>query len=154
MSRTPKRQTRSIDISYYRALAAFRYHIRQYLDFSDQAAKAIGLEPKQYQLLLAIKGLPEASDPTVGTIAKQLHIRHHSAVELINRAESNSFVRRERVGNFVVVQLTSKGERALSRAVETRLKELQIAGPVLVDALRQLIGKASRRISRRKRRSS
>src|SRR5262245_2065992 len=109
MSPTAKRRAKTIDVSYYRALAAFRYHIRKYLDFSDEAAKAIGLEPKQYQLLLAIKGLPDGSDPTVGTIAKQLHIRHHSAVELINRAERNGFVARKRVGNFVVVQLTIKG---------------------------------------------
>src|SRR5262245_13837773 len=124
--------------SYYRALAEFRYHIRRYLDFSDRAAQTAGLEPKQYQLLLAIKGLPENLAPTVGTLAEQLHIRHHSAVELINRAETNNFVRRHRIGTFVHVLLTKQGQRVLSSAVEKRLKELQVAGPLLVDALRQL----------------
>src|SRR5437870_8305540 len=63
--------------SDYRALAAFRYHIGRYLEFSDQAAKAAGIEPRQYQLLLAIRGLPETIEPTVGALAHQLRSRHH-----------------------------------------------------------------------------
>ena len=69
--------------SKYRALAEFRYHIRKYLDFSDQAAKSAGLEPKQYQLLLAVRGLPDDAEPTVKALAHQLQTRHHSTVELI-----------------------------------------------------------------------
>jgi DNA-binding MarR family transcriptional regulator len=124
--------------SDYRALAEFRYHIGQYLDFSDQAAKAAGIEPRQYQLLLAIRGLPEGIEPTVGALADQLRSRHHSTVELINRAEANDFVSRTRAGTRVLVELTDKGQRALARAVEQRLEELRVAGPVLVKALRQL----------------
>jgi DNA-binding MarR family transcriptional regulator len=124
--------------SDYRALAEFRYHIGQYLDFSDQAAKAAGIEPRQYQLLLAIRGLPGDIEPTVGALAHQLRSRHHSTVELINRAEANDFVRRSRAGTRVLVRLTSKGERVLTQAVEQRLEELRVAGPVLVKALRQL----------------
>ena len=134
----PKLRRKLSKDSDYRALAEFRYHIRRYLDFSDQAAKAAGLEPKQYQLLLAIKGLPEDVSPTVGVLAEQLHIRHHSTVELINRAETNHFVERTRVGNYVLVRLTRQGERVLAQAVEKRLRELHVAGPILVDALQQL----------------
>jgi DNA-binding MarR family transcriptional regulator len=123
----------------YRALAEFRYHIRRYLDFSDQAAKREGIEPKQYQLLLAIKGLPEDVDPTVGRLAKQLHTRHHSTVELVNRAERNGFIERSRVGAFVFVRLTKQGERILGRVVQKRLEELRTAGPALVNALQRLI---------------
>jgi DNA-binding MarR family transcriptional regulator len=126
--------------SDYRALAEFRYHIHRYLDFSDQAAKAAGLEPKQYQLLLAIKGLPEGVSPTVGILAERLHTRHHSTVELVNRAEANKLVERTRAGSYVLVHLTKRGERVLERAVEKRLKQLRIAGPILVDALQQLNG--------------
>jgi DNA-binding MarR family transcriptional regulator len=123
----------------YRALAEFRYHIRRYLDFSDQAAKRAGIEPKQYQLLLAIKGLPENIEPTVGGLAKQLQTRHHSTVELVNRAERNGFIERSRSGSYVYVHLTKKGERILERVVQKRLEELRTAGPVLVDALQRLI---------------
>ena len=97
----------------YRALADFRYHIRRYLDFSDQAAKKAGIESKQYQLLLAIRGLPEEIEPTVGTLAQRLGLRHHSSVELINRAEANQLVKRSRNGARVLVKLTDKGQRVL-----------------------------------------
>ncbi len=122
----------------YQALAAFRYHIRRYLDFSDQAAKAAGIEPKQYQLLLAIRGMPPTLKPTVGALAEQLRSHHHSTVELINRAEANNLVQRSRVGARVLVALTKKGERILTQAVEERLEQLGVAGPTLVKALQQL----------------
>jgi DNA-binding MarR family transcriptional regulator len=121
-------------------LAEFRFHIRQYLHFSDQAAKAAGLEPKQYQLLLAVKGLPEDVPPTVSALAHQLRTRHHSTVELVNRAERNGLVKRSRNGSYVFIQLTSKGERTLERVVDRRVRELRVAGPVLVKALQDLIG--------------
>ncbi len=125
--------------SRYRALAEFRYHIREYLHFSDEAAKLAGLEPKQYQLLLAVKGLPDDVSPTVSVLAHQLRTRHHSTVELVNRAERNGLVKRSRSGSYVFVQLTRKGERTLERAVDKRLRELRVAGPILVKALQQLI---------------
>jgi DNA-binding MarR family transcriptional regulator len=134
-ARHPKRIAKESD---YHALAAFRYHIGRYLDFSDQSAKAAGIEPRQYQLLLAIKGLPGTLEPTVGALAQQLRSHHHSTVELINRAEANNLVRRCRVGTRVLVRLTTNGERVLTQAVEERLEELRVAGPVLVKALQQL----------------
>jgi DNA-binding MarR family transcriptional regulator len=131
--------------SDYRALAEFRFHIRRYLDFSDQAAKRAGMEPKQYQLLLAIRGLPEGREPTVGVIAHELHLRHHSAVELVDRAERNRLVKRVRSGTHVFVRLSRKGDRVLADAVEKRLHELQTAGPLLVKALQRLIRSGSAR---------
>lgn len=123
----------------FQALAEFRHQIGRYLNFSDRSARAAGIEPKQYQLLLAIEGLPNDAEPTIGRLAEQLHLRHHSAVELINRAETNNLVKRSRVGTRVLVCLTKQGQRILARAVEERLQELRVAGPVLVKALQQLI---------------
>jgi DNA-binding MarR family transcriptional regulator len=127
--------------SDYRALSDFRQNIHDYLDFSDRAAKGAGIEPRQYQLMLAIKGLPAEMEPTVGILAARLRVRHHSAVELIDRAERNGLVSRERSANgrYVRVQLTSKGTQTLERAVAARLEELQSAGPILVNALRRLL---------------
>ena len=133
--KTIKRTAQDAD---YRALAEFRYHIQRYLDFSDTAARAAGMEPKQYQLLLAIRGLPEDEEPTVSALAQRLRNRHHSVVELINRAETKGLVIRSRLGQRVLVRLTQKGERLLARAVEERLQELRIAGPLLVQALVEL----------------
>jgi DNA-binding MarR family transcriptional regulator len=130
-----------IRLNDYRAIAAFRFHIRQYLDFSNSAARSAGLDPKQYELLLAIKGLPEGTVATIGVVAEQLYLRHHSAVELVNRAEKRGFVRRSRISKgrtYVLVELTAKGERIINRVVALRLKELRRAGPVLVDILSTL----------------
>jgi DNA-binding MarR family transcriptional regulator len=132
---------RRIHSSTYRALAAFRYHVQEYLAFSDRAARAVGLEPKHYALLLATRGLPEGETATVGTIASLLHLRHHSTVELIDRAEDRGLVRRRRISNgrsYVLVEVTGKGERLLAKAVAMRLRELQAAGPMLAKTLARL----------------
>ena len=127
------------------ALAEFRHHITRYLEFSDQSARTAGLEPKQYHLLLAIRGLSEDVEPTVGTIARQLRLRPNSTVELIDRAEANAIVARQRVGGHVLVQLTSKGEKLLRQIVAERLEDLHVAGPSLVKALRRLMRPQTRK---------
>jgi DNA-binding MarR family transcriptional regulator len=139
--RRHSKQKQLVKDSEYRALSDFRQSIHDYLDFSDNAARSAGIEPRQYQLMLAIRGLPRDVEPTVGTLAARLRVRHHSAVELIDRAGRNGFVERERSadGRFILVQLTPKGMDTLERAVAERLRELQSAGPVLVDALRRLL---------------
>src|ERR687888_2026529 len=103
MPRQARLAKRTVKDSDHRALAEFRYHIQGYLDCSDQAAKAASLEPKQCQLLLAVKGLHEHVNPTIGVLAERLHIRHHSTVELINRAGANKLVERTRAGSSVFV---------------------------------------------------
>jgi DNA-binding MarR family transcriptional regulator len=150
MATKADRHRRAAKESDYRALAEFRYHIGRYLDFSDQAARAAGIEPGQYQLLLAIRGLPKTVEPSVGALAQQLRRHHHSTVELINRAESHDLVRRLRLGTRVLVRLTRKGERVLTRAVEERLREIRVAGPVLVEALQELTNTNHNSIRKRK----
>jgi DNA-binding MarR family transcriptional regulator len=139
-----KKRTRNSGVtpSDYRALSEFRYQIHRYLSSSDQAVKAAGIRPRQYQLMLALKGLPGELEPTVGTLAERLHIRHHSAVELITRSERRGLIKRERSerhGSFVLVRVTKKGEALLRKLVAARRKELRSSGPVLVQALQSLI---------------
>src|SRR5579872_5846901 len=85
-----------VTLSDYRALAEFRHQITRYLAFSEQAAEAAGIRSRQYQLLLAVKGLPEGLEPTITNIADRLGIRHHSAVELVGRLEKRGLVKRQR----------------------------------------------------------
>jgi DNA-binding MarR family transcriptional regulator len=134
-----QKQKTAVKDADFRALADFRYYIRHYLDLSDRAATASGVEPKQYQLLLAIRGLPADIDPTVGNIAQSLHTRQNSTVELLNRAEQNDFIKRERVGGRVFVHITAKGERLLQKIVAGRMRNLRDAGPRLVQTLQKLV---------------
>ncbi len=80
-------QTLGPDLSEagFRRLAKFRHRIRQFLHFSEEAARSKGIEPQQHQLLLAAKGLPKGTRPTVTALSQQLCLRHHSTVELVNR---------------------------------------------------------------------
>src|SRR3569832_1651151 len=64
----------------YELLAAFRYALRQFLRFSEEAARAVGIEAQQHQALLAVKGFPGRDRITISELAERLQIRHHSAV--------------------------------------------------------------------------
>jgi DNA-binding MarR family transcriptional regulator len=128
----------------YLVLAAFRYQIRRFLRFSEEAARAAGLEPQQHQFLLAMRGLPQAAEPTVTELAARLQIRHHSVVELIDRLERRQLVRRrrsERDRRKVLVDLTPEGEHLLRSLAVAHQEELASAGPELVRELGALLGR-------------
>jgi DNA-binding MarR family transcriptional regulator len=126
----------------YRALAEFRFQLRRFLRFSEEAARAAGLEPRQHQLLLALKGLPERAEPTVSELAERLQIKHHSAVELIDRLAGRGFVRRRRARDDrrkVLVEITSEGEKVLRNLSVQHRAELRTAGPALAAVLDSLL---------------
>jgi DNA-binding MarR family transcriptional regulator len=133
---------RTLTLNDYRSLAEFRYLIRRFLHFSEQAARASGLETRQYQLMLAIKGLPANLRPRIGELAEQMQIQHHSAVELVNRLEVGGYVRRERSGEDrreVLLSLTPKGEKMLRELALHHKAELSAAGPGLLRALKSVM---------------
>jgi DNA-binding MarR family transcriptional regulator len=137
----------------FESLAEFRHQIRRFLRFSERAARDAGLEPRQHQLLLAVKGLPFNVRPRIAEVAERLQIHHHSAVELVNRLEARGFVRRERGSEDrreVLLQLTPKGEKVLKELSLYHREELRSQGPALLDVLQQLI--ADSRTTARKRR--
>src|SRR5947209_4325580 len=130
----------TLTLSDYESLAELRYRIRCFLSFSEQAARAAGLEPRQHQLMLGLKGLPRNARPTIGELAERLQIQHHSAVELVNRLAASGYIRRARAGEDrreVLISLTSKGERVLQNLSLHHRAELRSAGPALVKALRR-----------------
>ena len=131
-----------LTLSDYQALAEFRYQIRKFLHFSEQAVQAAGLERGQYQLMLAIKGMPEGVRPRIRDLADRMQIQHHSAVELINRLETGGYVRRERAQDDrreVLLELTPKGEKVLGELAVHHHDELQNAAPDLVTSLRRIM---------------
>src|SRR5262249_16401756 len=121
-----------ISLHDYRALAEFRYQLRRFLSFSNEAARAAGLEPRQHQLLLAVKGMPGGVEATVGTLAERLQTQHHSTVELVDRMESRGLVRRLRSTDDrrrVLVSLTTRGEAVLARLSTRHRAEGRSVGP-------------------------
>jgi len=128
-------------------MAELRHRIRLFLREGDAAARAAGLEPQQYLLLLAIRGLPEGSSAKIQSLADSLLIRHHSAVELVDRLERNGYVRRSRGKEDrrqVLVSLLPKGQRVLERVVQQRISELRTGGRQLIRAIDAVLGNGKR----------
>ena len=128
----------------YVTLAEFRYRIRRFLRFSEDAARTAGLEPQQHQLLLTVRGLPSGAEPTVGELAERLQIRHHSVVELIDRLEERGLVARhrsERDRRNVLVALTGPGEQVLEALTVRHRAELESEAPELLRVLTSLLSR-------------
>jgi DNA-binding MarR family transcriptional regulator len=128
--------------SDYRVLAEFRHQLRLFLIFSQEHARAAGLNPAQHQLLLAVRGLGRAS-PTVGELAERLALKHHSTVEMLDRLETQGLVRRSRAANdrrVCHVSLTARGTRVLGKLSLAHREELGRLGPQLVKSLLALLG--------------
>lgn len=126
----------------YRAMAEFRYQIRRFVRFSEHAAREAGLEPQQYQLMLAVKGLPDGEKPRIGDVAERLQIQHHSTVELVDRLSKRALVRRRRGENDrreVLLELTPKGERLLQELAIHHRSEIREMGPELVASLKKVL---------------
>jgi len=119
----------------YEDLAAFRFELRRFLRFSEDAASAAGITPQQYQALLAIKGFPGRDHVTVGELAERLQIRHHSAVGLIDRLVLERLVKRDASATEdrrqVHILLSARGERVLADLATTHREELRLIGPEL-----------------------
>jgi DNA-binding MarR family transcriptional regulator len=118
----------------FEALARFRFGIRRYLRVSEEMVRTRGLTPQQYQLLLALKGFPGREWATVQQLADLLQLRHHSVVELVNRAQRQDLVRREPHpddARAVRVLLTHQGERVLAQLGAVHRDELRRLGSAL-----------------------
>jgi len=134
--------TADLTSDHYRDLAEFRRQIRNFLHFSETAARDQEIEPQQHQLLLAIQGLPSGVKPTIRELADRLFIQHHSAVELINRMERSGAVERApgvEDRREVWVVLTPKGRRKLHKLAVAHRTELEQSGPELARALNAVL---------------
>ena len=124
----------------YRILARFRFALRVFLRFSEDAARAAGMTPAQHQLLLAVRGFPDGP-PTISDLARWLQLRHHSTVELIDRAvEADLLVRQgdevDRRRQRLV--LTDRGEQLLASLSAAHKEELRRFRSEMADVLAEL----------------
>jgi DNA-binding MarR family transcriptional regulator len=131
MAETAERAIRDQD---YRQLLAFRSELRRFLRWSEEEATASGITPMQHQLLLAVRGHEDRRGPTIGDLAELLLLRHHSAVELVDRAVRAGLVHRipDREDHRAVrVRLTPVGSRRLGDLSAAHLEEIRRLGPAL-----------------------
>jgi len=134
----------AVSITDYRSLAAFRYEIRKFLAFSEKAARDAGIQPKQHQLLLSVRGLPKGARPTIGTIAERLCVQHHTAVALVDKLEKRGLLCRERSSKDrreVLLRLTDEATALLRRLSAQHREQLQNVSPTMVAALQTILRK-------------
>jgi DNA-binding MarR family transcriptional regulator len=115
-------------------LLAFRVSLRRFQRWSEDQARTVGLTHVQHQLLVAVKAHPGTEPPTIGDLAGYLLLRHHSTVELVDRAEAAGLVRRAadaRDARVVRVGLTPKGDRILTELTPAHLTELHSLAAIL-----------------------
>jgi DNA-binding MarR family transcriptional regulator len=121
----------------YEALSEFRYRIRCFLEFSQDAAKTVGLEPRQHQALLAIRGYPGGKQVAIRDLAERLRIKHHTAVGLIDRLVSARLVKRvtDPVDHRrILLGLTVRAEKFLADLSAAHLDELSRIEPLLAQS--------------------
>ena len=140
----------------YQALAEFRYQIRRFLRFSEEAARQAGLEPQHHQLMLAVKGAGDEAGPRIAYLAERLQLQHHSAVELVDRLVKRGLIQRTRSDEDrreVHVKLTPRGERILKQLTLHHREELRTAAPALVSTLKKVMATTPRQSHRSTRKS-
>ena len=111
----------------FEALAEFRYQLRRFLRFSEEATRDSGVTPLQYQLMLQVRGFPGRDWATIGELAERLQAKHHGVVALVSRCETLGLVRRESSATDmrrVEVRLTPEGERCTARLARLHRDEL------------------------------
>jgi DNA-binding MarR family transcriptional regulator len=124
-----------------RTLAEFRFELRCFLHFSENAALEAGLQPQQHQLLLQVAGAPENTTVTIAYAAERLGLKHNSAVELVDRSEREGFLARSVDTDDkrrAILRLTRKGKLILGRLAGDHARELNELGPRLAKTLKNI----------------
>jgi len=132
---------RPLQETEYVALAEFRYQVRRFLRHMEEEVRQFGVNPQQYQLVLAIKGLPKDVVPTISRLAERMQLNHNSMVELVDRCEERDLLRRLRSGTDrrqVTLSITPDGEALLRKLGSAARQELRSIGPMLVDSVMRL----------------
>ena len=132
----------TVSLADYQALAQFRYEIRKFLAFSEDAARAAGIEPQQHQALLAVKGLPQGSEPTIGALAERLCVQHHTAVAVVDQLERHGWILRQRGTRDrrqVLLSITAEGSALLAELSEMHREQLGTVASGMILALDAIV---------------
>jgi DNA-binding MarR family transcriptional regulator len=137
--------------SLHQTLASFRRQLRKFLLISENAANDAGLHPQQHQLLLAIAGVPDGCSPSIAYAAKALGLKHNSVVELVDRCEREGLL--DRVTDIedrrrVCLRATARGQKVLNRLSQAHMRELNSQGPLLIQALQNVLQTTAQRLPR------
>ena len=125
----------------YVALVEFRYQLRRFSRSMEEQVRRLGANPQQYQVVLAVRGLPAGQIPTVGRLAERMQLNHNTMVELVDRCERAGLLRRARSAadrRQVTIVVTGQGDALLRKLGAAAREELRERGPSLVKAVLRL----------------
>ena len=145
MAVSRKIKTTALYLQRLSDLAEFRYQMRRFIGFSEVACEQAGVSAQQYQLLQIVATLPQGRAASISYIAERMVIRHNSAVELVDRAETARLVCRVVDGNDhrrSLVEIAARGNELLGELVPIHISEIRTAGGELLESLQQLMGTA------------
>ncbi len=128
MTRKSATANASLSKPEFEALSDFRYQLRRFLRFSEDAAQGEGVTVQQYLLMLHIRGCPGKDWASIGELAERLQAKQHGVVALVNRCEAAGLVRRKANPDdrrIVEVHLLAKGDRCLNRLAMLHRSELE-----------------------------
>jgi DNA-binding MarR family transcriptional regulator len=130
-----------------RTLAEFRYEMRRFYQFSEQAALSAGVQPRQYQLLLQVAAAPERTTVTIAYLAERLGLKHNSTVELVDRSENEGLVSRSEDSadrRRTILRVTRKGHQLMNKLAGQHARELNEVAPRFIQALEDIRSHAHR----------
>jgi DNA-binding MarR family transcriptional regulator len=134
----------SFSSSEYQILAEFRFQLAGFMRRRKDAARSEGIQPQQYELLLAITGLSGNKQPTIKELAQQLCLEHHTVVELADRLERKGLLSRTispADKRAVLLRVTPAGQRVLGRIVRFSFAQLREEAPELIRSLQRILRK-------------
>jgi DNA-binding MarR family transcriptional regulator len=137
------KSSRPLTEAEYMALAEFRFQLRRFMRHMEEEVRQLQVNPQQYQLVLAIKGLPKGEVSSISCLAERMQLNHNSMVELVDRCEENGLVRRIRSGSDrrqVTLSITSDGDGLLKKLGSAARNELRSIGGQLVDSVLKVAG--------------
>lgn len=141
-SRRAPSRAGSLSRTEYQILAEFRHQLAGFLRRRKDAARAEGLQPQQYELLLGVTGLAKDKEPTIKELAQQLCLEHHTVVELADRLENKCLLARDSSSadkRVVLLRVTPSGQRVLGRIVHFSFMQLREEAPQLIQSLRRIL---------------
>lgn len=148
----PRLQSRRPSVTFsqadYESLAEFRYHLARFLRRRKDAARAEGLQPQQYELLLSVSGLPKDRKPTIKEVAAQLCLEHHTVVELADRLVNQGLLARHSSPldkRVALLHVTRSGQNVLGRIAGFSFSQLRDEAPLLITSLRRILKRRTRR---------
>ncbi|RYY95145.1 MAG: MarR family transcriptional regulator [Comamonadaceae bacterium] len=139
------RKLQPLDKAAMERQSEFRYQLRRFLRFGEEAARAAGVTALQYHLMLHTQAFAGREWASIGELAERLQAQPHGVVALVSRCEELGLVRRQdhaHDGRLVEVHLTAKGRRLVGKLAAQHQAQLGELAAVVEAASAGVTGSA------------